>query len=139
MLFFVCHFHMMENDLHQVRVISKSSFGHQRWKAFLNIRKYRMMINICFDLWYIDRHNDSVRCLQYNPKSHQLLSCTQSDFGLWSPEQKSVTKTKVTNQINCCAWNEDGNLFALGFNSGVVSLRLKVQYSSLLIYLFVIN
>lgn len=64
--------------------------------------------------------------MQYNPKSHQLLSCTSSDFGLWSPEQKTVTKNKATGQINCCAWNEDGTLFVLGLNSGVVSIRFKV-------------
>lgn len=72
------------------------------------------------------RHNDSVRCLQYNPTSYQLLSCTNSDFGLWSPEQKNVNKIKVSSQINCCCWNENGIIFALGYNSGVISLRFKV-------------
>ncbi|XP_075587380.1 intraflagellar transport protein Oseg1 [Dermatophagoides farinae] len=70
-------------------------------------------------------HNDSVRCVQYNPTSYQLLSCTSSDFGLWSPEQKNVTKIKVTSPINCCCWNEDGIIFALGFNSGHISIRFK--------------
>nr|XP_027195836.1 intraflagellar transport protein 122 homolog [Dermatophagoides pteronyssinus] len=70
-------------------------------------------------------HNDSIRCLQYNPTSYQLLSCTNSDFGLWSPEQKNVNKIKVTNQINCCCWNDDGIIFAIGFNSGHISIRFK--------------
>lgn len=40
-------------------------------------------------------HNDSIQCLAYNPVSQQLASGTASDFGLWSPEQKSVAKHKV--------------------------------------------
>lgn len=40
-------------------------------------------------------HNDSVQCLAYNPITQQLASGTASDLGLWSPEQKSVTKHKV--------------------------------------------
>jgi len=42
-------------------------------------------------------HNDAVQCLAYNPISHQLASCAIGDFGLWSSEQKSVQKYKVTN------------------------------------------
>ena len=41
-------------------------------------------------------HNDAVQCLAYNPISHQLSSCAISDFGLWSSEQKSVQKYKVS-------------------------------------------
>lgn len=33
--------------------------------------------------------------MAYNPATHQLVSCTASDFGLWSPEEKSVAKHKV--------------------------------------------
>lgn len=40
-------------------------------------------------------HNDSIQCLAYNPVSHALASGTASDFGLWSPEQKAVSKHKV--------------------------------------------
>lgn len=72
-------------------------------------------------------HNDAIRSLQYNPKSHQLLSCTAIDFGLWSPEQKTVNKNKIISQINCCCWNNDGSLFALGLSCGIVSIRFKVQ------------
>lgn len=68
-------------------------------------------------------HSDSVRCLKYNPKSMQILSCTSSEIGLWSPEQKMVSKTKASSQINCCAWNEDGTMFAVGMNSGTISIR----------------
>jgi hypothetical protein len=31
----------------------------------------------------------------YNPTTHQVASATAGDFGLWSPDQKSVTKLKV--------------------------------------------
>uniref|UniRef100_A0A8C1PSC2 IFT122 first beta-propeller domain-containing protein n=1 Tax=Cyprinus carpio TaxID=7962 RepID=A0A8C1PSC2_CYPCA len=37
-------------------------------------------------------HNDSVQCVAYNPVTHQLASCPLGDFGLWSLEQKSVSK-----------------------------------------------
>uniref|UniRef100_T1JKU5 IFT122 first beta-propeller domain-containing protein n=1 Tax=Strigamia maritima TaxID=126957 RepID=T1JKU5_STRMM len=33
-------------------------------------------------------------CLAYNPISHSLASCEVSDFGLWSPQQKLMQKTK---------------------------------------------
>lgn len=42
-------------------------------------------------------HNDSILSLSYNPVTQQLSSVTASDFGLWSPEQKSVAKHKVTS------------------------------------------
>ncbi|KAF7490105.1 Intraflagellar transport protein -like protein [Sarcoptes scabiei] len=70
-------------------------------------------------------HNESVRCLQFNPCSYQILSCTNSDLGLWSPEQKNVSKIKISNPINCCCWNDDGVIFALGHNNGLVSIRFK--------------
>lgn len=40
-------------------------------------------------------HNDSIQCLAYNPVTQQLASGAASDLGLWSPEQKAVTKHKV--------------------------------------------
>jgi intraflagellar transport protein 122 len=45
-------------------------------------------------------HNDSIQALAYNPTTQQLASATASDFGLWSPEQKSVAKHKVLLGIN---------------------------------------
>ncbi|XP_075289324.1 intraflagellar transport protein 122 homolog isoform X3 [Opisthocomus hoazin] len=47
-------------------------------------------------------HNDSIQCVSYNPLTHQLASCSSSDFGLWSPEQKSVSKHKASSKITCC-------------------------------------
>ncbi|XP_045581276.1 intraflagellar transport protein 122 homolog [Procambarus clarkii] len=70
-------------------------------------------------------HNDAIQCLAYNPVSHQLASCALSDFGLWSPEQKSVQKHKSTSRICCCAWTNDGVYMALGLANGVVSIRNK--------------
>ncbi|CAJ1388826.1 unnamed protein product [Effrenium voratum] len=40
-------------------------------------------------------HNESIQCLAYNPVTQQLASGTASDLGLWSPEQKSVSKRKA--------------------------------------------
>ncbi|XP_020836758.1 intraflagellar transport protein 122 homolog isoform X5 [Phascolarctos cinereus] len=47
-------------------------------------------------------HSDSIQCVSYNPVTHQLASCSSNDFGLWSPEQKSVSKHKSSSKITCC-------------------------------------
>ena len=49
-------------------------------------------------------HNDAIQCLCYNSVTQQLASATASDFGLWSPEQKSVAKHKVASRILCMSW-----------------------------------
>lgn len=70
-------------------------------------------------------HNDPVQCMAFNPVSHQLLSCTQSDFAFWAVEQKAVQKFKTVSRINCCAWTVDGQYLALGLANGTVSIRNK--------------
>lgn len=70
-------------------------------------------------------HNDSIQCLAYNPTCSLLASCAVTDFGLWTPEQKSVQKYKVSSRITSCSWTADGLLLALGLYSGAVSLRNK--------------
>ncbi|XP_041499239.1 intraflagellar transport protein 122 homolog isoform X2 [Microtus oregoni] len=70
-------------------------------------------------------HNDSIQCVSYNPITHQLASCSSSDFGLWSPEQKSVSKHKSSSKITCCSWTNDGQYLALGMSNGVISIRNK--------------
>lgn len=68
-------------------------------------------------------HHDSVQCLSYNPVSDQLASCACTDFGLWSPEQKSVSKHRLSARITSCSWTCDGMLLALGLVNGCISLR----------------
>ncbi|KAJ7417309.1 intraflagellar transport protein 122 isoform X1 [Willisornis vidua] len=70
-------------------------------------------------------HNDSIQCISYNPLTHQLASCSSGDFGLWSPEQKSVSKHKTSCKITCCSWTNDGQYLALGMFNGIVSIRNK--------------
>jgi WD40 repeat protein len=70
-------------------------------------------------------HNDSIQCLAYNPVTQQLASATATDFGLWSPEQKSVQKFKVSARVCCAAWTNDGQYLALGQFNGHVSVRDK--------------
>jgi len=70
-------------------------------------------------------HNTSVQCLAYNPVTQQLASMTTEDFGLWSPEQKSVNKYKIDSKILCASWTNDGQYLALGLISGRVSIRDK--------------
>lgn len=71
-------------------------------------------------------HNDSVQCLAYNPVTQQLASCTGSDFGLWSLDQKSVPKFKVASKVLSVSWTTDGQFIALGQFNGQVSVRDKV-------------
>ncbi|KAL7754398.1 hypothetical protein RI367_000379 [Sorochytrium milnesiophthora] len=70
-------------------------------------------------------HADSVQTLAINAVSGAVCSGTQSDFGLWSAEQKNVIKYKVHAKINSCAWTRDGQYMALGHMDGVVSIRDK--------------
>jgi intraflagellar transport protein 122 len=70
-------------------------------------------------------HNESIQCLAYNPVTQQLASGTASDLGLWSPEQKSVSKHKVSSKILSMSWTNDGLHLALGLFSGHVSIRDK--------------
>ena len=48
-------------------------------------------------------------------------------IGLWSPEQKSVTKSKILAKACCCCWTNDGQYFAVGHFSGVITIWTKVQ------------
>eukprot|EP00466_Bigelowiella_natans_P012811 jgi/Bigna1/68700/fgenesh1_pg.6_\ len=50
-------------------------------------------------------HQDSIQCLVYNPITQQLASATASDFGLWSPEQKSVSKHKIRIERSSPIWS----------------------------------
>ena len=70
-------------------------------------------------------HNDSIQCLSYNSVTQQLASATASDFGLWSPEQKSVAKHKLQSRVLCMSWTNDGTMLTLGLFNGQVSLRDK--------------
>ncbi|KAM5279663.1 intraflagellar transport protein 122 homolog [Ctenodactylus gundi] len=70
-------------------------------------------------------HSDSIQCVSYNPITHQLASCSSSEFGLWSPEQKSISKHKVSSKVTCCSWTNDGQYLALGMLNGVISIRNK--------------
>jgi intraflagellar transport protein 122 len=70
-------------------------------------------------------HNESIQCLSYNPVTQQLASGTASDFGLWSAEQKSVSKHKVNSKVLAMSWTSDGLHLAMGLFSGHVSIRDK--------------
>lgn len=77
------------------------------------------------------RHNEAVQSMQFNPVSHQLLSCSLSDIAFWSTEQKAVQRHKSGGRVNCCAWTKDGQYLALGLATGYVSIRNKVCNFSL--------
>ena len=70
-------------------------------------------------------HKWSIQHLAYNPVTHSLASCTESNFGIWSPEQKNVKKYSVKSRICCCAWTNDGTHLTLGHFNGTISLYNK--------------
>ncbi|KAF4680411.1 hypothetical protein FOZ63_000542, partial [Perkinsus olseni] len=70
-------------------------------------------------------HSDSIQFLAYNPITQQLASGTHNDIGLWSPEQKSVQKHKVSARVLCMSWTTDGLHLALGLFNGHISIRDK--------------
>ena len=45
------------------------------------------------------------------------------DFGLWTPDQKQVTKEKVPSRITAACWSADGSVLAIGMFSGLISVR----------------
>uniref|UniRef100_A0A8W4FP55 Intraflagellar transport protein 122 homolog n=1 Tax=Sus scrofa TaxID=9823 RepID=A0A8W4FP55_PIG len=63
-------------------------------------------------------HKDTVYCVAYAKD----VFCTE---GLWSPEQKSVSKHKSSSKITCCSWTNDGQYLALGMFNGIISIRNK--------------
>ena len=70
-------------------------------------------------------HNDSIQALSYNPVTLQLASVTSADFGVWSPDQKSVSKHKISAKGLCCSWTNNGQLLAIGQFDGTVTVRQK--------------
>ena len=68
-------------------------------------------------------HTASIQRVAYNPSTLQLASCSEVDFGLWTPDQKQVTKEKVISKITSCAWASDGSLLAIGMQNGMISIR----------------
>ncbi|KAH8031379.1 hypothetical protein HPB51_016563 [Rhipicephalus microplus] len=56
-------------------------------------------------------HKDAVYCVAY------------ARDGLWSSEQKSVSKHRTSGRVTSAGWNPDGQFLALGLATGVVSIR----------------
>ena len=71
-----------------------------------------------------------VRVLCYGDDTKVNVDDTEVLFllssGLWSPEQKSVSKHKVHSRVTACSWTNDGQYLALGLYNGIVSIRNKV-------------
>ena len=65
--------------------------------------------------------------------SQILASCTAVDFGLWSPENKSVHKYKVSSRLVSASWTPDGLYLALGQYDGQISMRDKQGQETMVI------
>ncbi|KAJ3323550.1 hypothetical protein HDV06_001574 [Boothiomyces sp. JEL0866] len=68
-------------------------------------------------------HSDTIQSISQNPITGVVLTCTGSDFGLWTPDVKAVPKTKVPSKICCSSWSPDGQQFAIGLYNGHISIR----------------
>jgi intraflagellar transport protein 122 len=70
-------------------------------------------------------HSSTIQALAYNPVTQQLASASQKDFGLWSPEVRSVPKIATPSRVLCAAWSHDGQYLALGCEDGSVAIKDK--------------
>jgi len=68
-------------------------------------------------------HTAPIQRVKYSPTTLQLASCSDVDFGLWTPEQKAVVKEKVSARILSAAWSSDGTMLAIGMLNGMISIR----------------
>ena len=68
-------------------------------------------------------HSAPIQRVKYSPTSFALASCSDSDFGIWSPDRKQVQKEKMNAKILDAAWSSDGTLLALSTFEGFVSVR----------------
>ena len=68
-------------------------------------------------------HTTAVVKVKFSPTAIKLVSCAETDFGIWTPEQKQVTKEKITSRVLSIAWSSDGNFYALGTVTGMISIR----------------
>ena len=69
------------------------------------------------------QHQDSILSMAYNPVTGQLASVTATDYGIWSIDQKNVSKQKLANRGLSCSWSLDGQHLAIGMFDGNVSIR----------------
>uniref|UniRef100_A0A8C0G8H9 Intraflagellar transport protein 122 homolog n=1 Tax=Chelonoidis abingdonii TaxID=106734 RepID=A0A8C0G8H9_CHEAB len=66
-------------------------------------------------------HNDSIQCVSYNPVTHQLASCSSSDFGI-----SFLYVVLLFHFVYfVISWTNDGQYLALGMFNGIVSIRNK--------------
>ncbi|KAL0221862.1 hypothetical protein RCL1_001716 [Eukaryota sp. TZLM3-RCL] len=68
-------------------------------------------------------HDSSIQALIFSPTSDVLVSCSNTDFGIYTPDCRSVPKTPLPSKPFCAAFSPDGHLFAIGLSSGVVTIR----------------
>jgi len=61
--------------------------------------------------------------MAFNSITHHLASCSSTELGLYSLEQKNIQKFKIIYKINTCTWSMDGQTLALGCDNGNISFR----------------
>lgn len=70
-------------------------------------------------------NGDAVQCMSCNPINEILLVCTSVDLATFGFDDQKVNRTKINSRVTCCSWTSDGQYFAVGFYSGIISIRSK--------------
>ena len=68
-------------------------------------------------------HAWPIQTISYSPNSNCLLSCSENDYGIWSPDQKNVSKEKLNSKILCSSWSFNGQLFGFGLENGHIIIK----------------
>ena len=70
-------------------------------------------------------HKDPIQFLAFNPVLNSLASITNGDFGLWTLDQRNVSKFEIPSKGLCADWSHDGQVLAIGLYNGTVIIRDK--------------
>ena len=65
-------------------------------------------------------HSSPITSLSFNPVTGQLASGSEKDIGLWSAEQQTVDKIKISSPSLLVEWSEDGLWLICGFACGKI-------------------
>ena len=66
--------------------------------------------------------------VEYTYFSSFILFISTYYSDLWSTEQNSLVKRKVSSRVCSCNWTSDGQFFALGLFNGSVTIWTKVSF-----------
>ncbi|GKT34654.1 Intraflagellar transport protein 122 homolog like protein [Aduncisulcus paluster] len=70
------------------------------------------------------RHSSPISIVKFSPDGTRLVSGAKVDIGILDMHHMDeVVKKKVPSKVLCIEWSFDGEFFAVGHESGIVSIR----------------